>query len=61
MHREAAYTYFDMITDQEANFFLRMGGKRVLVKALSQSLIIGAVKMADRPPSRLCAVRTGCP
>jgi hypothetical protein len=37
MDKEAAYTYFDMITDQEVNFFLCMGSKRVLNKVLNQS------------------------
>jgi hypothetical protein len=48
-----------MITDQEVNFSLFMGGKRVLDKAVSQALRVDAAKVADRPPLRLCVVRTG--
>jgi hypothetical protein len=46
-----------MITDQEVKSPLLMSVERMLDKALSKTLKLGAVKEAARPPARLYVSR----
>jgi hypothetical protein len=53
--------YVDRITDQVVKFSFLMGGKWVLDEVLRQALRLHALKVADRPPSRLCVLRNALP
>jgi hypothetical protein len=50
-----------MVTNQEMQFSLLMDGNRMFDEVLSQAPSLHAVRVADRPPSRLYVLRNVLP